>query len=548
VVPPLAVVETGKTLKFNCAGIETLGWFVNDVERGDSTVGTISVDGLYSAPSIAPTPRSVTIRARLSENRSAGATIDLVQRESLLSRLAVVTAVAYLENLNRFFVAEQLLLSASPSAAREESSATSQILEVSAETGAGTVFQPLPGDTVGKMIPFVDGARVTYLLIAGTTTGSIYRLRISDKKLDRVVTGLTTPTSLALDPVTGNMFVAEQDAGLLTVILRSRFDPTSSEAFDAAADGPARVDINLPAVSGVAFDSCSGALLATTSRGEIHEFRGDTRRTLISGLQRPDEMLVMYRDGLSCAGAANVLVGESTGVSRVLLPAGEKQSFLTTTLPVRDLVFLPKDSPFAESGQQSVVFAEAGTAESLISSVVVSGIYRSATPQNTEIPSGGTSSGGVPYRDPAGDTFGGKTIDLVSVNASFKSGKLHVSLNFAEPVAPASANAPNSLRGFVDFDVFPNHGSASHAQNVNPLNPIDMGVDYYVNLSTGILHDLVEGETLPMQVSFLGNTATYTYYTDEPPEIQNAAMVVIVGDRQGMTDVAPNTGLIKFKP
>src|SRR5262245_57914870 len=38
-------------------------WSANDVQGGNSTVGTISSSGLYTAPPVAPSPSNVTIKA-----------------------------------------------------------------------------------------------------------------------------------------------------------------------------------------------------------------------------------------------------------------------------------------------------------------------------------------------------------------------------------------------------------------------------------------------------------------------------------------------------
>jgi YD repeat-containing protein len=63
--PPAVLI--GTTLQFtpNVSGCGSSGvrWKVNDVTGGDSTVGTISAMGLYTAPGVVPMPATVTIRA-----------------------------------------------------------------------------------------------------------------------------------------------------------------------------------------------------------------------------------------------------------------------------------------------------------------------------------------------------------------------------------------------------------------------------------------------------------------------------------------------------
>ena len=70
--PPSATVFTRRSLQFraNESGnpFPSVFWSVADVLGGNSTVGTISVDGLYTAPEVVPTPSTVTITAVNTED------------------------------------------------------------------------------------------------------------------------------------------------------------------------------------------------------------------------------------------------------------------------------------------------------------------------------------------------------------------------------------------------------------------------------------------------------------------------------------------------
>ena len=57
-----------------------VNWFVNGVEGGDATQGTISASGLYTAPAVPPTPNTVTVEAvsAADSTRSAQATVTVV--------------------------------------------------------------------------------------------------------------------------------------------------------------------------------------------------------------------------------------------------------------------------------------------------------------------------------------------------------------------------------------------------------------------------------------------------------------------------------------
>src|SRR5205085_2787120 len=67
VSPTTASVSAGSSVQFTAqvAGESSTAvhWFVNAVQNGDSTVGTISSSGLYTAPSCKP-PASVTVKAQ----------------------------------------------------------------------------------------------------------------------------------------------------------------------------------------------------------------------------------------------------------------------------------------------------------------------------------------------------------------------------------------------------------------------------------------------------------------------------------------------------
>lgn len=63
VYPPAASVLVSGTIQFAASGAGTsYTWAVNGTTGGDSTVGTITVGGLYAAPNVPP-PGSVTVRA-----------------------------------------------------------------------------------------------------------------------------------------------------------------------------------------------------------------------------------------------------------------------------------------------------------------------------------------------------------------------------------------------------------------------------------------------------------------------------------------------------
>lgn len=84
VTPTAATVTVMRTVQFQAqeAGTATsnVTWSVNGFPGGDTTVGTISTAGLYTAPAIVPTPSTVTVAAthRDDSTDSASAVVTIV--------------------------------------------------------------------------------------------------------------------------------------------------------------------------------------------------------------------------------------------------------------------------------------------------------------------------------------------------------------------------------------------------------------------------------------------------------------------------------------
>ena len=80
--PPVTAVYTSTTQTFIASVTDsadsTIDWQVNGVLGGNSTVGTISAGGIYSAPTVVPTPATVVIIAVLDANPSVSASYPIV--------------------------------------------------------------------------------------------------------------------------------------------------------------------------------------------------------------------------------------------------------------------------------------------------------------------------------------------------------------------------------------------------------------------------------------------------------------------------------------
>jgi len=87
IAPSVARLDPGQTCKFKVVMLETrldgakmaedVTWAVNDIPGGDDTVGRITVEGVYTAPATAPSPKEVHICAEVpaAVNRHLWATV-----------------------------------------------------------------------------------------------------------------------------------------------------------------------------------------------------------------------------------------------------------------------------------------------------------------------------------------------------------------------------------------------------------------------------------------------------------------------------------------
>jgi hypothetical protein len=82
--PTLATVQVSQPQQFTAtvsgATNTAVSWSVNGVAGGNSTVGTVSTNGLYTAPSVVPSGGSVTVTATSAADtmKSAGATVTVI--------------------------------------------------------------------------------------------------------------------------------------------------------------------------------------------------------------------------------------------------------------------------------------------------------------------------------------------------------------------------------------------------------------------------------------------------------------------------------------
>jgi hypothetical protein len=161
------------------------------------------------------------------------------------------------------------------------------------------------------------------------------------------------------------------------------------------------------------------------------------------------------------------------------------------------------------------------------------------------------------FVDPAGDTLLPAPsdppgtiprVDLIGVDGSVESNRIRLVLTFGAPVAPWSRAAPNSVDGFVDFDLdeSPSTGTPAAAREAMLADPA-IGAEFYLDLRdarSGRMA-LVNTRTRVFRlVSARFDDATVTI--DIPrdaldPDDGEFLLSIVVGNRaHPVTDVAPN--------
>lgn len=570
-VPQLAVVETGKPQQFSTPGVTGINWSV--VGPPGIDVGSISSGGLYTAPAKAPAPRTLTIQASASTGNNSGASsIDVVQREQLTGGLTLVTAVAYMENLARFFVAEQKLATSAPSIGYAAGTYNTQISEVkkSGGTTSNVPFVAISGDTISKMLPYNDGTS-DYLLLAGKDTGKIYRLDTSGNPPKTVVSGLNQPTSMALDPTTGNLLVAESGAGQITVITAAQIAAASAPSATAQAPGtiqPLR-SLLVPNIQGIAVDKCTGTVYVTDTDGNLIEYQGSSKRTVETGLTRPTQLLAIYREGFSCAPALAIVIVEATKISLSYPKAPiARATLLDNTQNINDITFFPKGNPFTSGGEPSLGLAQASSTPSQgqIADILLGGVYQYIPP--ILITRGGLLIGTGSNEDPIGDTFdylgtytsqyGYSVPDITSVTGSVQGTQSVITIKFAAPVSLGGGFQPSGMPvDGVWAYIYIHTKAATGALSQFPIsfgeyfpfgNPGAFTFDsiLYVFEGQGAFVSF-SGQYADVKASAIGNTLTLSVPITAL-DLKGATAIVLVGNPLEITDVAPNNGLLSFVP
>ncbi len=564
--PQLAVIETGKTKQFSVSGTSGgIQWSVGG--SASTNIGSISSNGLYTAPAEAPAPHTLTIKAEATNN-SGASSVDVVKREQLTGGLTVITAVAYLDTLKRFFVAEQTLASPAPSAGFAATAASTQITEVVTSGGTATnvPYLPINGDTIAKMLPY-DSGGTSYMLLAGRVSGKIYRLGVVGKDLKTVISGLNQPTSLALDPSTGNLLVAEAGAQQITIVTPAQIAAASAPYVAASAPSGSRRLQALPApnIQGIAVDRCTGSVYVSDTSGQLVEYQGSSRRVVETGLDRPTQLQAVWRTGFSCSTALTIGIVEASKISlsfpRQQIP---RVTLVDNIQGIGDVTFLSKGNPFTSGGEASVCISQSSTTPSQgqVSDVPMGGAFQ-PTPPETIDPLRRLYGGIGPNEDPIGDTFdpnfatryGYAIPDIVSVTSSTQGDQSVITIKFVAPLVLLGPYEPgvgfDGLRAYVFIRSSTGPSLTSYPLNFPDYFPLsDPGTyvfDSYIWVSPGVGSGYVSvtGGFVVLKMSAVGDTLTFSLPTSAL-NLDRARAVVVVGNSSEITDVAPNNGLLSL--
>jgi hypothetical protein len=377
--PPLAVLRPGQTQQFRTDGATVTGWKVNGVTGGQASTGTITTGGLFTAPSVIPPKQVVTISAEASK-QEAGGSVDIVDKSLVAGNLRAVQSVAYLNGLAKLYVAEFAATGALMERVDAVEAGDSEVSEVSA-TGTKRSVRTFNGVKIAKLLPYRGRDGREYLLASAQTTGRILRIDPTAGQFSTVATDLNEPTALVLDPVSGNLLVAEKDR--ITTVFPWMLDGGLTPAAPEPSDAGGRVAAPIAAsAAGLAVDRCGSKIyytVATDGLLEEYDKSSGKTRTVLSGLRNPGALLGLYRAGVSCPDGFELLLSEK-GLDRTILVIPKDGSFVewAGAKGVNDLALLPEDNPL--TSRAGVVLGETSVTVGSISIVAVANLYDSKPP------------------------------------------------------------------------------------------------------------------------------------------------------------------------
>lgn len=187
------------------SGDQSASWYVNDIADGNSTVGTISASGLYTAPDIPPVPNSVTIKAvsTVDHTRTATTSLTVSNPAPVISSIApanIIVGGADTELTvkgSNFTPQSQVLLAGTNLTTAFDSSAQLRATVPSAQLASVTSFlvqvnTPAPGGGT-------SATRTLQVIATMTVSPSSKTLRIYETKQFTATVNFTSDQSVVWD-------------------------------------------------------------------------------------------------------------------------------------------------------------------------------------------------------------------------------------------------------------------------------------------------------------------------------------------------------------
>jgi hypothetical protein len=212
IAPPAATVRLGTTMQFphaiSNALDTTVNWSVNGIAGGNSTVGTISAQGIYAPPSVLPAPNVVQIKAASATDPSASSSSTV----TLLNAAPVVTGVspALAAGTTSFTINGSSFMNTSTATLDGRPLAMTFVSPTQLSV-TGTVSTPIGGFAVLKVTNPEPGSSVSQpLAIPIANTGTALSYAAASRFLEQASWG-PTPDSIAhVMQIGRSAWIAEQ--------------------------------------------------------------------------------------------------------------------------------------------------------------------------------------------------------------------------------------------------------------------------------------------------------------------------------------------------
>lgn len=363
-LPPAGLIESSGRMTFTAhvsgalpGETTAVNWSLNDQSlTNTNSIAVGPADGAVVAPSI--------LKATSAFDASKFAAVPLISlRKSDLAQIRLPDAIAYHPSTGFVYVA---------ALAGNGTNVDTTILQVAPDGTVNTVTTYSKA-WVDKLVPYISNG-TPYLLAVDFLNNSVSALDLNTKNSKRIVGGLLGPFSAALHPITGDLYVAEQNGRqaspprTISVVSHSDLDSALGGTSTAPIRGLSTI---IPNISGVSFLMDPGAkavsLLASASNGALYQINlGDNSfSTVASGLRQAEQVMVLQSAQL---GLSFVLVGSSTNVDdqgqvMVTLPLGADQPFQPAYALgggldiVTDLAFVPPGTPYSTTGKWVILAA-----------------------------------------------------------------------------------------------------------------------------------------------------------------------------------------------